>query len=442
MQAQVAPDCSHAHPLRLPTAHAAGLPNMERLAPPIPLLSFLHRGCDDSGTERAMTQLLDAKPVASSMTAPPPPDTRTLVTWELDPQAFRSEHEHATRNDFARRLAVLKGCAYIGPYDERRPYVQAPYFVPSDTVTDARLAGAMGIAGVDDLFGGVVPHAFIATKAISHPVVGADAPRPPGWCARFASEIEGTALNGFSCFSRDEARRAGRELLGTGTVRIKPVCATGGRGQTVARDADALDRCVDAMDEADVGTHGVVIEENLERPATYSVGQVIVERMVVSYCGRQRLTRDNSGVEVYGGSDLTLVRGDFEALLAATHLAQPLRHAIDQARRYHRAVVDCYPGFFASRVNYDVAQGPGHGGAWRSGVLEQSWRVGGATGAEIAALEFFREDPARSGVRASTVEVYGPARVPAHAIVSYQGVDPEVGPIAKYTLLEPHADTP
>ena len=42
-----------------------------------------------------------------------------------------------------------------------------------------------------------------------------------------------------------------------------------------------------------------------------------------------------------------------------------------------------------------------------SGVLEQSWRVGGASGAEIAALEAFRAEPALQVVRASTVEVYG-----------------------------------
>ncbi|MDH6169887.1 hypothetical protein M2282_005057 [Variovorax boronicumulans] len=388
-----------------------------------------------------MKTALRSRPAAS--TAPPqPPPGRSLVTWNLDPQAYCSAHEHATRANFARRLATLTGCAYAGDYDAQQPYAAAPYFVPSNTVTDAGLAQAMGIASVHDLFGGVVPHAFIATKAITHPVAGPDAPRPAGWCPRFATEIAGSALEGFSCFSRDEARSAGRTMLGAGVVRIKPVTATGGRGQVVARDADALDRCIDAMDESDIASHGLVLEENLERPVTYSVGQVIVERMLVSYYGQQRLTRDNAGEEVYGGSDLTLVRGDFEALLASSGLAPPLRQAIDQARRYHRAVIDCYPGFFASRTNYDVAQGTGRGGAWRSGVLEQSWRVGGATGAEIAALESFQADPARDRVRASTFEVYGPAPVPAEAIVSYQGVDPQVGPLAKYTLLSTHADSP
>jgi len=231
-------------------------------------------------------------------------------------------------------------------------------------------------------------------------------------------------------------------MLGAGAVRVKPVRATGGRGQVVARDLHALARCIDAMDEADVAAHGVVLEENLERPVTYSVGQVVVERMIVSYYGHQRMTRDNTGEPVYGGSDLALVRGDFETLLAVPDLTPSLRHAIDQARRYHRAVVDCYPGFFASRVNYDVAEGAAGDGGRRSGVLEQSWRMGGATGAEIAALEAFRDAPASNRVRASTFEVYGAAPVPPRAIVAYQGLDPQVGPIVKYTLLEPHADTP
>jgi hypothetical protein len=382
----------------------------------------------------------------SGLAAPRPsasmPLRRSVVTWNVDPQAYCSAHEHATRNDFARRLAALKCCIYAGAYDNRCPGLSAPYFVPSNTVTDPLLAQTMGIGDVHDLFGGVVPHAFIATKAITHPVAGFDAPRPDGWCPRFAVESADTVLDGFSCFSRDDARAAGRALLCAGAVRIKPVRATGGRGQAVARSSQALDRFVDSMDEAEIAVHGVVLEENLNLPVTYSVGQVIVDCTVVSYYGQQRLTRDCAGEEVYGGSDLTLVRGDFETLLGVDDLTPQLRQAIDQARRYHRAVVDCYPGFFASRVNYDVAQGVGHQGVWRSGVLEQSWRAGGATGAEIAALESFGANPGHQRVRASTFEVYGTVQVPAQALVSFEGIDPEAGPLAKYTLLHSHADSP
>jgi hypothetical protein len=95
-----------------------------------------------------------------------------------------------------------------------------------------------------------------------------------------------------------------------------------------------------------------------------------------------------------------------------------------------------------SRRNYDVAQGLDAAGRRRSGVLEQSWRVGGASGAEIAALEAFRADPALRLVRASTHEVYGEgaAPPPPGAAVYYRGTDEQVGPLAKYALVEPRAD--
>jgi hypothetical protein len=372
-----------------------------------------------------------------------PAGSRSVVTWNVDPQGFCSEHERATRAHFAQRLAALMGCSFAGAYDERQPYGCVPYFVPSDTVVDPAQARAMGIVDMDDLFGGVVPYAFVATKAITHPLPGIDALRPVGWSTRLASEIGDTVLPGFSCFSGEEARRAGRALLADGVVRIKPVSATGGRGQVVVRSADALDRCIDAMDEAGIATRGLVLEANLEDPRTRSVGQLRVTHSVVSYCGEQRMTRDNAGQEVYGGSDLTLVRGDFDALIDSVEPSPSLRRAIEQARRYHRAITDCYCGFFASRVNYDVAQGVDGQGRWHSGVLEQSWRVGGATGAEIAALEVFRRNPACLRVRASCFEVYGSAPVPANAIVAYQGIDREIGPLSKYTLLiNADADTP
>jgi len=68
-----------------------------------------------------------------------------------------------------------------------------------------------------------------------------------------------------------------------------------------------------------------------------------------------------------------------------------------------------------SRRNYDIAQGFDARGQLRSGVLEQSWRVSGATGAEIAALEAFRAEPTLQAVRASTFEIYGDADPPPHA---------------------------
>jgi len=115
-----------------------------------------------------------------------------------------------------------------------------------------------------------------------------------------------------------------------------------------------------------------------------------------------------------------------------------VRTAVEQALLYDSAAQAAFPGFFASRINYDVAQGTSSAGRWCSGVLEQSWRVGGASGAEIAALEVFEEQPERGVVNASCFEVYGDGVVPPpNACVYFSGVDASIGPITKYTVVEP-----
>lgn len=359
-----------------------------------------------------------------------------VVGWAVDPANYCSSHERATRRTLAGRIAQLKGYRYFGEVGGPEPPAGPLYFVPSDTVgCDA--ARSMGIRCEADLFGGVVPFPYVATKAISHPLHGADAASPASWVESMALRAGDCVLPGFSAFSMGDARRAGRALLAHGSVRVKPVRATGGNGQTVVQSAAALDRTLAAVPHIDVD--GVVLERNLRAPRTLSVGQVSVGALRISYYGLQRLTRNHRGDWVYGGSDLTTVRGGFEAF-DTMPLEPPLRLAIDQAVVYHAAVVASFPGFMASRINYDVAQGTDDGGQWRSGVLEQSWRVGGATGAEVAALEAFRDQPARALVRASCFEVFGDAELPPGACVNYSDVDPDVGRLTKYSFIEPHAD--
>src|SRR4029450_12044887 len=103
------------------------------------------------------------------------------------------------------------------------------------------------------------------------------------------------------------------------------------------------------------------------------------------------------------------------------------------ARRYDEAALACYPGLYASRRNYDVARGKGADGATRVGVLEQSWRVGGASGAEVRAMRAFLDDATLARVRASTVEMYGPdPAVPPGAFVYFRGIDTHGTPLVKF----------
>jgi hypothetical protein len=227
-------------------------------------------------------------------------------------------------------------------------------------------------------------------------------------------------------------------LLRRGTIRVKSPYGVGGRDQFVARDVAELDAALERIDDDALAACGVVLEENLERLRTYSVGQVRVAGLTVSYFGTQMLTPDHAGAEVYGGSDLTFVRGGFEAL-QALRLARDGESAVTCARRYDRAADAAYRGFFASRRNYDVAQGVDGRGCTRCGVLEQSWRIGGASSAEIAALEAFAAEPHLHVVRATCYEVYGEAQPPREATVYFRGVDAKVGRITKYTVVQ-HVD--
>ena len=68
------------------------------------------------------------------------------------------------------------------------------YFVPSDTLIGVENAARLGIAGEQDLFGGVVPYPFVATKAITHPLVGPNAYAPEGWSDAFPHQVQDAVL--------------------------------------------------------------------------------------------------------------------------------------------------------------------------------------------------------------------------------------------------------
>jgi hypothetical protein len=364
-----------------------------------------------------------------------------VVTYAVDQGLTR--HEVAARVAVARSLAALKGFDFAGGYDPslRRSERSSPvYFVPSETLSRDE-AAHLGIRGADDLFGGVVPYPFIATKTITHPLASPEAQRPDGWSEVFARRVHAVVLPGFSAFTRADALKAAQRLLEHGPVRLKHGRGIGGKGQCVAKDAIEVAAALDAIEPAELARCGLVLEPSLDEEATYSVGQVRVDGLCASYCGTQKATSDNHGHTAYGGSDLVIVRGDYEAL-EKFPLAEGMRTAIRQARVFDAAAAE-FPGLFASRRNYDVLSGRDARGRRHCGVLEQSWRIGGASGPEVAALEAFRADPGLRAVRACSTEAYGadavvPAVVPRGARVHFRGVDPQAGPLVKYTIVEPH----
>lgn len=351
------------------------------------------------------------------------------------------DHEAVVHRDIAMRIADLMDVPFDGVFDATRHLGKRCYFVPSDTVVGAQLKTQLGLDGEMDLFGGYAAHAFIPTKAITHGLVSADSQRPDGWSTAFNERISDATLPGYTAFSSADLRAAAERLLDeSGAIRLKPVLATAGRGQIRISHASELDAALAGQDPRALAQHGCVLEAHLDDVVTYSVGQVRLPGLTASYIGTQRLTRDNAGETVYGGSRLQFSRGGYDSLQALV-LDDDRRRAVELASRYDGAADACYPDFFASRRNYDVAAGSDGQGRWRVGVLEQSWRIGGASRAEVAALEVFAADPDCRCVWAETLELFGEdAPAPPNAIETFAGIDPDLGPIRKYVMVEAYGN--
>lgn len=357
---------------------------------------------------------------------------RTVVFHGGDEEARPAGHDRATKRAVAARLAEVLGWPFRAETDATLDAGASLYVVPCDTVVGLQNARRLGIRGPEDVFGGVVPQAFVATKAISHSLVTENAFAPPGWSHRLGARIEPDVLPGYTCFDLHDVREAGARLLPGGSVRLKDPAGVGGSSQWVLRTLADLDRQLQALDAGAVRQRGMVVERNLNEVVTHSVGQAVVGPFRLAYHGMQSTTLNHRGDEVYGGSQLTVTRGGLEQVLEMS-LPADVRTAVEQALRYHHAAFASFDGLFASRCNYDIAQGVDDRGTRLSGVLEQSWRIGGASGAEVAALAAFVDDPALKVVRTSIRERYGSAvQVPPTAWLLFEGVDPRVGPITKF----------
>jgi hypothetical protein len=275
---------------------------------------------------------------------------------------------------------------------------------------------------------------FAKTKAITHQLVDPSADRPEGWSSAYAEMVRDVVLPGYTAFSVKDARTAAARLLSSGPIRIKEPLAAGGAGHTVATTIDQVEEFLEAFSDAAIIAHGLVVESNLRDVTTLSIGRIAIDDVAIAYYGTQRVATNNAGRRAYGGSALVCVRGGWEALVRLP-MPDAVRLAATQAKLYEDAVRE-YPGFMASRRNYDVAQGLDGKDRKRSGVLEASWRSGGASTAELAALREFAQDLTLHVVEARAVKLFGSGHeAPRNALVHYRGDDPDDGPITRYTIV-------
>lgn len=370
--------------------------------------------------------MLHASAVDPTPTMPPLPSIRVVAALSDADRRSGNLHDRVSREILLTRIAALLDIS-IG-----EAVAGATLHVPGDAI-DRETADRSDIRRREQILGGVVPAPFVATKAITHGLLHPDAQAPRDWSPAMVELMGDAALNGYTAFNREDAFAAGQRLLATGPVRIKDVCAKAGLGQIVVHHEAALADALSRETDAALARDGIVLEENLTEVVTYSVGTIELATRTISYWGSQNLTTDHQGRNVYGGSDLYVVRGGLD-MLAAEALQPAIARAVACAATFDRAAHLAYPDLLLTRRNYDVIEGTDAAGERRIGVLEQSWRVGGASGAEIAAFEAFRDEPDTHAVRCSTVEIYADIDPPTGATQYFRGVDPKVGAMTKYAV--------
>ena len=354
-----------------------------------------------------------------------------IALYSPSQQRGGNRHDQASREVLVTRLATLLRIPLVPEVlttDDVGPHI---LLVPRETLVDG--PGPASPLSATTLLGGWVPHPFVATKAITHGLISREAACPEGWSNAMADRLGDAALNGYTAFTASDAIEAGLRLLETGPARVKDVNGKASLGQTVVNTASELRAVIADQDADELMRFGIVVEENMSDVETYSVGSLSVAGLEISYVGDQQETIDHKGRTVYGGTRLRCVRGGLDRL---THLGLESEavEAIRCAAVFDDAARRAYSNMVLTRRNYDVLAGRDARGRRRVGVLEQSWRVGGATGAEVAALEAFAHGPDLDSVDTATVEVYGDAAIPAHAVTYFSGVDPVVGSMTKYAM--------
>nr|WP_309583240.1 DUF3182 family protein [Paraburkholderia phenoliruptrix] len=110
-------------------------------------------------------------------------------------KAARAGHEVDTLWELARQIAELKGTRLAGEFNAMRTYPAHRYLIPDDTLTLAE-AQKLGVRSVRDLFGGVVPFPFVATKLIAHRLTDHAKFAPSGWSRTFGEHTATLVLPG------------------------------------------------------------------------------------------------------------------------------------------------------------------------------------------------------------------------------------------------------
>lgn len=279
---------------------------------------------------------------------------------------------------------------YFDNIDASATRTTQTYFVPFAAV-HADLAKEKGIEGVGNLYGGIVRHHAHADKAILHvtPTQRSDAEIPSWYSREFSYSVQDAVLPGYTAFTAEDVMTGYDLMRHDGfAVRLKDPANTGGLGQHLVNGYSDLHEALVPYRHK-LHKTGIVLEADLYRPVTVTIGYVNLEGEVYTWYGRP-YDVEHEGMMRFGGNELTVVRGDLSVLRGYADNSESLL-AIGQAKR----VFDAY-GLLdtsISRATLDVVQGMSLGGSFMSGVTDPSLRPSASSAAEIRAIEALAANP-------------------------------------------------
>lgn len=246
--------------------------------------------------------------------------------------------------------------------------------------------------------GGLVSEPFDQTKIVVHKRIDKTKTVLKGWSDAVAESLEPYVLPGFSVFDKESADKAIEFLLPGGNIRIKNPLDSGGTGQWTINSQQKYNQIINEILRTlqDQGTNiavtGLVFERELINPYELSIGQQFFDGHLLSFIARQKFMRP-FGIKIYTGVEKIFVRGGYAALLSLP-LPELAKIAVDQVIRFEQRLVN-KPGIYITRSAYNVLQGyisRSNKSHLYSGVVEQTWRIGGGTGGDLLAHEAFKHN--------------------------------------------------
>ena len=350
-----------------------------------------------------------------------------------------------------RNLRIVDKIASIferfGGIDQGKTYYVADKTIVLEFTENQKLIKDALIESEKDFFGGIVPRAYQSTKAIMHPLVSREAACPLGWSHEFSQELVhlDLVLPGFTVFNIEDIRTAFNHLYDKGVyqIRLKDPLGYLGMNQFIVTSFQELEQFISdkIVDNEKLEQYGLVVEENLcpEDLKIYSVSFVTVGFHQVQCIGVQRFSQG-----LYAGTDFVIMQtGKYilPELLARVGIFnnEDAQVIIDKALLFRALLNKHIPEIKTARFNLDIVSGIASiysNGTCelvkRFALLEQSFRVGGASAAEIWGLEYLLCHPSVDAVCASTYYRYGDE---AYQTVSgeenlYCGVDSRLGSIS------------